>query len=150
SPTSIRRLADAGRPRGRRAWLALVAAAGLATGVVVYWRVRGHQAAPAAAGPRVIALLPFSDATKNPPLDFPPAGLPTLLGLELHNQPGVTVLGYYRLLGKVSGPEAPLDAWRAAARADGADVIVRGELTGTGDLVRVTIRVQATSGTDLD
>ena len=89
-----------------------------------------------------VALLPFTDRTKNPLLDFASAGLPNLLGIELHGIPDLHVIGYYQLLG-VAGADAPPEAWLAAARGLGADVVVRGEITNAGKLVHLAIRVDA-------
>ena len=106
----------------------------------------------AAASPHhAIALLPFTDRTKNPLLDFAGAGLPNLLGIELHGIADLHVIGYYQLLG-VAGADAPPDAWLAAARGLGADVVVRGEITATpaGKQVHLALRVAAIDGSPLD
>ncbi|HEV8325606.1 MAG TPA: tetratricopeptide repeat protein, partial [Myxococcota bacterium] len=92
-----------------------------------------------------LALLPFSDRTHNPLLDFAAAGLPHLLGMELRRAPGVAVIGYYRVLEHVAGPAAPLAEWVTAAAALGAEVLVRGELeevAGGGGAVVVHVRVE--------
>jgi TolB-like protein len=99
---------------------------------------------------KTIAVLPFVDSTANPLLDFASSGLPNLLGLELHEVPGVTVVGYYQLLGHVAGSTAPIAAFREAAVKIGADVIVRGELTAKGERVHVAIRVENAAGDVLD
>jgi len=134
----------------RRTWLfAAIVAAVVAAAVGFYFVQQSSPAAatahPAASQQRTIALLPFVDKTKNPMLDFAAAGLPNLLGLELHDVGDVKVVGYYQLLG-VAGDNAPRDAWVAAAKQLGADVLVTGEITGIGDNVHVAINVDSIDG----
>jgi serine/threonine protein kinase len=128
--------------RARWPWLAAIAIAMGAGGAGYVWHARSADALH-----RTVALLPFVDATHDDKLDFAAAGLPNLVGLELHGQGELKVLGYYQLLANVSGPGAPLAEWRAAAVRLGADVIVRGELHAAGSDVRVEIFVDA-AGTD--
>src|SRR5205807_9339658 len=94
-------------------------------------------------------LLPFTDSTHVSQLDFAAAGLPNLLGLELHGVPDVKVIGYYQLLSNVRGADAPQDEWIAAAKKLGADVLVRGELAPDPAGVRVVIRIAEVGGTEL-
>jgi tetratricopeptide (TPR) repeat protein/TolB-like protein len=127
--------------------LALVVLAVAGAGIATFALVRGRHAR-ASSGPRAIALLPFVDRTHDPMLDFATAGLPNLLGLELHAVPDVTVLGYYRLVG-ITGEQAPREAWLAAARQLGADVAVQGEITEAGGSVHVALQIDALDGTHL-
>ncbi len=110
----------------------------------------GAAIVDARIGPRVIALLPFADTTKNPLLDFASSGLPNLLGLELHEVPGVTVLGYYQLLGHLKGPDEPVSRWREAAAKLDASVVVHGELSTNGDRIHVVIRIETPTGGAID
>jgi tetratricopeptide (TPR) repeat protein len=101
----------------------------------------GRAGAGSATSHRVaIALLPFIDRTHDPRLDFAAAGLPNLLGMELHGIADLRVVGYYQLLG-MAGSDAPPDGWVAAARALHADVVVRGEITGAGSGVHLRIAI---------
>nr|HEX4316324.1 serine/threonine-protein kinase [Kofleriaceae bacterium] len=129
---------DAPRPQA----IAAGSAAGSGAGA-------GSAGSAAVAHPRTVALLPFLDRTKNPRLDFAGAGLPNLLGMELHGVPDLRVVGYYQLLGVV-GTAAPSDAWLAAAKQLGADVVVHGEITGTGTDVHLALRVDSIAGARLD
>jgi tetratricopeptide (TPR) repeat protein len=136
--------------RGRRGVaLALTVAVvvGGAVGGFAFVRARAKHAH--AAGHRAVALLPFTDSTHASQLDFAAAGLPNLLGLELHGVPDVKVIGYYQLLSNVRGDDAPADEWLAAAKKLGADVVVRGQLTPDPAGVRVTIRVEEIGGEEL-
>ncbi|MGE5185272.1 MAG: protein kinase domain-containing protein [Acidobacteriota bacterium] len=142
-------------PAPRRRWpviAALVAAAGLAAGGGAVWLARGGhaKAARATTGRHTVALLPFADTTRDPLLDFAGAGLPNLLGLELHGVPDVKVIGYYQLLSNVRGPDAPPGEWVTAAQKLGADVLVRGDLSRARDQVRVLIRIESAGGDQLD
>jgi serine/threonine protein kinase len=133
-------------PRRWPAAVAVIALAGTAGGVARYLREHRH------AKPQphhTIALLPFRDATNNPLLDFAAAGLPNLLGLELHGVPDLDVVGYYQLVG-VAGAGAPHEAWLAAARKLGADLIVDGEVSGAGPMVHVSIAVDGIDGKHLE
>jgi len=97
-------------------------------------------AAPAAAAPAAVALLPFADHTGDPRLDFAAAGLPHLFEMELRRlAPALPVLGYYRLLERVSSAGAPPAEWLAAARALGAGVTVGGELRNGPRGVHVSV-----------
>ncbi|HSD88365.1 MAG TPA: protein kinase, partial [Kofleriaceae bacterium] len=137
-------------PRRRWPWLVLAIVLLGAGGSAAVSRYMAHRkAAPAVATHHTIALLPFADKTGNPMLDFASAGLPNLLGLELHGAPDVTVIGYYELLG-VAGKDAPHDAWVAAAKRLGADLLVEGELTGGGQNVHITIDINTLAGTHVD
>lgn len=107
-------------------------------------------AAPAAASSRTIAMLPFVDLTDAPELDFARGGLSNLLSMELHGAAGLKVLGYYRMESNVGSPEAPIADWVAAARRNGADTVVRGELAPAGGLVRVMIYVETVGGEPID
>jgi tetratricopeptide (TPR) repeat protein/TolB-like protein len=134
--------------RGRRAILVLVLAVlvGGAAGGVAFYRAR---MAKKAHGHHAVALLPFVDATHAQQLDFASAGLPNLLGLELHGMPDVKVIGYYQLLSNVHAAESPPAEWVAAAKKLGADVLVHGELAPDPKGVHVTIRVEEADGEEL-
>ncbi|MBV8761657.1 MAG: protein kinase [Deltaproteobacteria bacterium] len=137
-------------PAPRARWpiaLAVIACAGAAGGIARY--MRDHHAKAPVAAHRTIALLPFTETTKNPMLDFASAGLPNLLGLELHGVSDVNVIGYYKLVG-VAGQGAPHQMWVAAAKQLGADIIVEGEITGSGDNVHVAIAVDGIDGRHID
>ena len=141
-------------PARTRSWVAPLAAiavlafVGIASWIA--WRGKPHAATAAPPRHHTVALLPFSDSTHDSQLDFAAAGLPNLLGLELHGIPDVKVIGYYQLLSNVSGPDAGASEWAAAAQRLGADVIVHGELSRVHDQVRVLIRIEAPTGDALD
>ncbi len=140
-----------GLPRRGVRWLWIVAALALMLGGATAWKVtRGGTSGSQA--PQVVhrrlAFLPFIDRTKNPLLDFASAGLPNVLGLELRGQRDLAVVGYYQLLG-VAGEDAPRKDWIAAARTLGADVVVQGEITGSGETVHIAITVETLDGAEL-
>ncbi len=148
-------------PRSSRTWMAGLAALAVAGGTLGFAlrgtdsdrggpRDAGVVTIDAKVGPRVIALLPFADATNDPLLDFASSGLPNLLGLELHEVKGVSVVGYYQLLGHLKGPDEPVEAWRAVAAKLDASVVVRGELGKVGDRIHVMIRIESPTGTPID
>ena len=132
-------------PPKRRLGLVLAVAVivGGAVGGFAFVKARGSHRA---RGHHAVALLPFTDATHAQQLDFAAAGLPNLLGLELHGVPDVKVVGYYQLLSNVRGPDAPPDEWLAAAKKLGADVIVRGQLAPEASGVHVTIAIDEVDG----
>ena len=137
-------------PSRRRVIAAAAVAVAMAAGGGAYVLTRPHGVVMAPISKHhVIACLPFTDKTGNPLLDFAAAGLPNLLGLELHGVPEVTVIGYYQLLG-VAGSDASPDGWLAAAKQLGADVIVRGEITTANAGVHVSIIVETATGKRLD
>ena len=148
SPPTARVNLPVPRPR-RWPWVALTAAIVLGGGAAVAVLHFGGAGAPPRTTHRTIALLPFVDQTKNPLLDFAAAGLPNLLGLELHGLPDVTVLGYYKLL-DIAGPGASRDTWLGAAKKLGADVVVLGEISGAGKTIHVVIDVDTIDGARLD
>ena len=123
--------------------LALAVLIGGGAGGFAFYRAR---AAKKVHGHHAVALLPFVDATHAQQLDFASAGLPNLLGLELHGMPDVKVIGYYQLLSNVRAAESPPAEWVAAAKKLGADVLVHGQLTPDPSGVRVTIRVEEADG----
>ncbi|HTR50901.1 MAG TPA: serine/threonine-protein kinase [Kofleriaceae bacterium] len=155
--------ASARVPR-RRAGFALAGIVAATAGAGAVYRWHANTGAPpadtTAAGPpaasppatstRTIAMLPFVDRTHDPQLDFASAGLPNLLGIELHAVPGVKVIGYYQLVSNVRDPDGPLEGWIAAAKQLGADVVVRGELTGAADHVQVAIHVATIAGASVE
>ena len=137
-------------PAPRPRWpiaVGVIALAGAAGGVARY--VRDHRAKALVGAHHTLALLPFTEATKNPMLDFASEGLPNLLALELHGVPDVNVIGYYKLAG-VAGQGAPHQIWVAAAKQLGADIIVEGEITGAGDNVHVAIAIDGIDGRHLE
>src|SRR5205085_2794037 len=67
----------------------------------------------------------------------------------VHGVPDLIVVGYYQLSG-VAGTNAPAEAWLEAGRKLGADLVVRGEITGSGPTVHVTIEVATIDGVRLD
>jgi tetratricopeptide (TPR) repeat protein len=96
--------------------------------------------APLPAPAPAVALLPFADHTGDPRLDFAAAGLPHLFEMELRRlAPALPVLGYYRLLERVSSADAAPAEWLAAARALGAGVTVGGELRNGPRGVHVSV-----------
>ncbi len=148
-PTAPAEARALGAPRRRWPWLAALAVVVAGAGAAIALRHSDERAE--VAPPRkhlAIALLPFVDHTASPLLDFAAAGLPNLLGLELHDVPDATIIGYYKLL-DIAGDGAPRAAWLAAAKQLGADVVIEGELTGTGP-VHVAIEVESITGARLD
>jgi tetratricopeptide (TPR) repeat protein/TolB-like protein len=136
----------AAQPRKRRLPLVALTLGLAAVGGASYWYF--HRA-PSASGHRTIALLPFVDRTHDPMLDFAAAGMPNLLGLELHGMPDITVIGYYRMLG-ITGPNAPREAWLAAARQLGAEIVVQGEISETGTTAHVALAIDTIDGAHVD
>ncbi|HEX8796738.1 MAG TPA: protein kinase [Polyangiaceae bacterium] len=143
------------RKGAARAWLAAGAAAVVMSAVAsIAWRERGRSTRPVASpetaagdpsAKRSIAVLPFEDKTGDPQLDFSESGLPYLLEQEFGKVAGIGVVGYYRLRDRIPAKDATLADWRAAARAMGADLVVRGELTPTAKAVHVTLFVEQLS-----
>ncbi|MBK8254101.1 MAG: protein kinase [Polyangiaceae bacterium] len=84
-----------------------------------------------------IAILPFEDRSGEPRLDFATSGLPQLLGVELETTHDQRVIGYYRLLPHVGGPEASRAEWLSAAEKFGAERVIWGEMSKEKHLVRV-------------
>jgi len=138
--------APAPRPRrwGLVAALAVAAAGGVAAAVLV---PHHHPEAPRT---RTVAMLPFEDHVGDPQLDFASSGLPHQLGDQLGRVATLHVVGYYRLLGKVGTHPADPNAWLAAARSVGADVVVRGVIEPVAGHVRVSVIVERIDGTVID
>ncbi len=142
-------LAVHARPRSRlvRAAVVLGVALVLSAGLAAYLVLGGHRGAT--GRPIAVAMLPFADRAGDPRLDFASSGLPHLLGEQLGHVDGIKVLGYYRISGQVVDPSAPLDRWRDAARALGADVAIRGEMSPGPGGIHVTIVVERLDGDPL-
>ncbi len=141
------------RARPRRRWL--VASALVALGVLGFVVVRsmaggGDRAGEPSARNVKIAVLPFEVRGADPRLDFASSGLPHLLGEQLSQIKSLEVLGYYRVSNRLADPAAPVAAWRDAARALGADVAVRGEITAGAGNVRLAIIIERSDGRMLD
>jgi len=140
-------------PRTHRRRTAVAIAIGLlaVTAVVAVVALRGTRSDRGAAptGSRTVAILPFEDHTGEPRLDFAASGLSHILTTSLRKIPGLRVIGYYELLDRVPDPAAPPAAWLAAARALGADVIVRGALFAEPAGVRLTLELDASEGATL-
>ena len=149
----------AGRSRARLLMGTVVVAAMVAA-VTSYIVTRGggpeappntvapNTAAPTPSVPSV-ALLPFEDRTGDPRLDFARAGLPHLMAMEMRRVPGARVVGYYRLLERVAGPDAPPADWIASAGALGAERVVRGVLSNGPHGVHVEVSLEQVDGTVL-
>jgi tetratricopeptide (TPR) repeat protein len=102
-------------------------------------------AAPAESKP-VVALLPFTVHAEHPDLDFAASGLPQLLGRQFGRVGSVKVLGYYRLLDRISSESAPPREWRQAARDLGASIFVHGSLTDADEGVVADLWVEDQDG----
>jgi TolB-like protein len=136
-----------------RAWYLAVGALAIAGGVVAAFAMRGHGdvASTTAAEPRTItvAMLPFAIHVADPRLDFASSGLSHLLGEQLGHVGRLRVLGHFRVRGRLVGPESPA-AWLGAARALGAELVVRGEIDPLADRARITLVIERTDGSSLD
>ncbi|MBI1945802.1 MAG: protein kinase [Deltaproteobacteria bacterium] len=135
--------------RGLPAALLTMLAAGAAGAVALLWQP--HEGSEADAGARAgelrsIALLPFADHTGEARLDFASSGLPHILAAELRGIPELTVIGYYQLLDRVGDAGAAPAIWREAARALGAEELVRGELSSDAGGVRLVVVVESLGG----
>jgi len=147
-----------GARRGRMvlAVIATLAAAAIAVWVVAKLREPSRDLATSVAaearGPldatdaRTVAVLPFIDHTREPRLDFAASGLPHIVATELRTIPELRVFGYYELLDRVADPASPAADWLVAARALGADVVVRGELFAEPAGVRLVVALESING----
>lgn len=102
--------------------------------------------APETQRPHAVALLPFEDQTGDPRLDFAREGLPYLMGTELGRDPSIDVIGYYRILESMDGPEGPPGRWARAAKALGATVMLRGTLRRAPGGVEVAVTAKDVQG----
>ncbi len=137
----------------RRRWPWLAAAAVIASGTVVAMialRDRAGARREAGAAQQVVGVLPFVDHTHDPANDFASSGLPDILSGELAKIPDLKVVGYSELYESLADPSAPEAAWRAAARAAGADVIVRGDVFAVPAGMRIVVVVESSSGAPIE
>jgi len=136
--------------RARRWWpIALAAVLALATVEAVLVVTRDGDEQPVHVGVPTVAVLPFADHTKEARLDFAASGLSHILSTSLKKLPGLEVVGYYELLDRLPDPTAAA-GWRAAARAAGATVLVRGELFAEAAGVRLVVELAAPSGATIE
>ena len=136
------------RPRRARRAVAIVAAAAMiGGGATLALRPPRRSSLPAAAAPPRLALLGFDDTTGDPSLDYARYGLPHILAVELQPVPGLATIDYQELRQHVVGTDDA--AWRQAAAARGATVVVDGALDGEAPPWRLAVRLRRVDGREL-
>ena len=125
------------RPLTARAWLIGAAALLIAAVAALVATLRAPPAVPAAEPTRVVAVLPFENATGAENNDYLAAGVADSLTTSLASLTGITVLSRAAVIGVWRRETEP----SKVAKELGANYLVEGSVQASGDRVRLIVNL---------